>query len=56
MVRIESFSPLSLLLQQGVVYFADDDNSYHLDLFRELRKIKTVGVLPVIDDFVMQIH
>ncbi|XP_012278811.1 galactosylgalactosylxylosylprotein 3-beta-glucuronosyltransferase I [Orussus abietinus] len=31
----------------GVVYFADDDNTYSLMLFREMRKIKTVGVWPV---------
>jgi hypothetical protein len=29
------------------VYFADDDNAYHIGLFEELRKIKRIGVLPV---------
>ncbi|CAK9294206.1 unnamed protein product [Gordionus sp. m RMFG-2023] len=31
----------------GVVYFADDDNSYHLQIFEEMRYIKRVGVWPV---------
>ncbi len=29
------------------MYFADDDNAYHIGLFEELRKIKRIGVLPV---------
>lgn len=32
---------------QGVVYFADDDNSYSMEIFDEMRKIKKVGVWPV---------
>ena len=35
------------LWKDGVVYFADDDNAYHVDLFEELRKIKRIGILPV---------
>ena len=31
----------------GVVYFADDDNAYSLDLFEELRKLKTIAMFPV---------
>jgi len=31
----------------GVVYFADDDNSYSLHLFNTLRKVKTVGAWTV---------
>ena len=33
--------------QEGVVYFADDDNAYHIDVFKELRKVKRIGVFPV---------
>lgn len=32
---------------KGVVYFADDDNSYSLKIFEEMRWIKKVGVWPV---------
>ncbi|GJP35738.1 hypothetical protein CLOM_g20267 [Closterium sp. NIES-68] len=32
---------------EGVVYFMDDDNTYALQLFDELRKIRRIGVLPV---------
>lgn len=32
---------------QGVVYFADDDNVYSLEIFDEMKKIKKVGVWPV---------
>ncbi|XP_008330477.1 galactosylgalactosylxylosylprotein 3-beta-glucuronosyltransferase 1-like [Cynoglossus semilaevis] len=33
--------------QSGVVYFADDDNAYSLELFDEIRTTKTVSVWPV---------
>ena len=29
------------------IYFADDDNAYSLDLFEELRKLKTIAMFPV---------
>uniref|UniRef100_A0A8D8ZZR6 Galactosylgalactosylxylosylprotein 3-beta-glucuronosyltransferase n=1 Tax=Cacopsylla melanoneura TaxID=428564 RepID=A0A8D8ZZR6_9HEMI len=32
---------------KGIVYFADDDNSYSLKLFSEMRRVKRVGVWPV---------
>ncbi|EFN63091.1 Galactosylgalactosylxylosylprotein 3-beta-glucuronosyltransferase I [Camponotus floridanus] len=32
---------------RGVVYFADDDNTYSIKLFREMEKIQRVGVWPV---------
>lgn len=32
---------------KGIVYFADDDNSYSLKIFQEMRHIKRVGVWPV---------
>ncbi|XP_042385358.1 probable beta-1,4-xylosyltransferase IRX9H [Zingiber officinale] len=31
----------------GIVYFADDDNVYSLELFEQLRKIRRFGVWPV---------
>eukprot|EP00095_Tigriopus_kingsejongensis_P005606 snap_masked-scaffold541_size141817-processed-gene-0.8 protein:Tk05606 transcript:snap_masked-scaffold541_size141817-processed-gene-0.8-mRNA-1 annotation:"galactosylgalactosylxylosylprotein 3-beta-glucuronosyltransferase i" len=31
----------------GVIYFADDDNSYSLDLFDEIRSTRKVSVFPV---------
>ncbi|XP_008559492.1 galactosylgalactosylxylosylprotein 3-beta-glucuronosyltransferase I [Microplitis demolitor] len=31
----------------GIVYFADDDNTYSVKLFKEMEKIKVVGVWPV---------
>ncbi|XP_073946588.1 galactosylgalactosylxylosylprotein 3-beta-glucuronosyltransferase 3-like [Choristoneura fumiferana] len=31
----------------GVVYFMDDDNTYSLKVFEEIRKVKRVGVWPV---------
>ncbi|XP_050423004.1 galactosylgalactosylxylosylprotein 3-beta-glucuronosyltransferase I [Adelges cooleyi] len=31
----------------GIVYFADDDNTYSVDLFDEIRVVKGVGVWPV---------
>ncbi|CAH4036775.1 unnamed protein product [Pieris brassicae] len=33
--------------KKGVVYFMDDDNTYALKVFDEMRKIKKVGVWPV---------
>ncbi|XP_054656161.1 galactosylgalactosylxylosylprotein 3-beta-glucuronosyltransferase 3 [Dunckerocampus dactyliophorus] len=33
--------------QQGVVYFADDDNTYSLQLFEEMRNTQRVSVWPV---------
>ncbi|XP_028838116.1 galactosylgalactosylxylosylprotein 3-beta-glucuronosyltransferase 1-like [Denticeps clupeoides] len=33
--------------QQGVVYFADDDNTYSLELFEEIRATHKVSVWPV---------
>ncbi|KAJ8687769.1 hypothetical protein QAD02_023563 [Eretmocerus hayati] len=33
--------------RNGVVYFADDDNTYSRHLFREMVKVKRVGVWPV---------
>lgn len=33
--------------QHGVVYFADDDNTYSLEVFEEMRFTKTVTVWPV---------
>ena len=31
----------------GVIYFADDDNTYDLKLFDEIRNTKKVSVFPV---------
>lgn len=31
----------------GIVYFADDDNTYHLELFHEMRSTRKVSVWPV---------
>lgn len=33
--------------QNGVIYFADDDNTYDLELFDEIRRSKRVSVWPV---------
>ena len=33
--------------QDGVLYFADDDNTYDLKLFEEIRKTKKVSMFPV---------
>lgn len=32
---------------KGVVYFADDDNTYNIQIFEEMRSTKEVGVWPV---------
>ncbi|CAG0899398.1 unnamed protein product [Darwinula stevensoni] len=32
---------------EGVMYFADDDNTYHLDVFEEMRWTKKVSMWPV---------
>jgi len=31
----------------AVIYFGDDDNTFHLDLFREIRTTKKVSMFPV---------
>lgn len=31
----------------GVVYFGDDDNTFHLDLFKEIRTTKKISMFPV---------
>ena len=31
----------------GIVYFADDDNTYDVDLFAELRKTRRISMFPV---------
>uniref|UniRef100_A0A3B3T539 Galactosylgalactosylxylosylprotein 3-beta-glucuronosyltransferase n=2 Tax=Paramormyrops kingsleyae TaxID=1676925 RepID=A0A3B3T539_9TELE len=41
----ETFSPNST--QPGIVYFADDDNTYSLELFEEMRSTRKVSVWPV---------
>ncbi|KAK6642214.1 hypothetical protein RUM44_013937 [Polyplax serrata] len=33
--------------QEGVIYFADDDNTYSLELFEEIRRTKKVSIWPV---------
>lgn len=33
--------------KRGVVYFMDDDNTYALKVFEEMRKVKKVGIWPV---------
>ena len=33
--------------ERGVVYFADDDNTYSSELFEAIRMTKMVSVLPV---------
>lgn len=31
----------------AVIYFGDDDNTFHLDLFKEIRTTKRVSMFPV---------
>lgn len=31
----------------AVVYFGDDDNTFHLDLFKEIRTTKKISMFPV---------
>lgn len=38
---------IDIQTQKGVVYFADDDNTYSLKLFEEMRDTKIVSVWPV---------
>ncbi|GJQ81492.1 GlcAT-I [Trypoxylus dichotomus] len=38
---------LILNKDKGIVYFLDDDNTYSVKLFEEMRKIRKVGVWPV---------
>eukprot|EP00525_Craspedostauros_australis_P002467 CAMPEP_0198135060 /NCGR_PEP_ID=MMETSP1442-20131203/60395_1 /TAXON_ID= /ORGANISM="Craspedostauros australis, Strain CCMP3328" /LENGTH=445 /DNA_ID=CAMNT_0043796221 /DNA_START=321 /DNA_END=1658 /DNA_ORIENTATION=- len=33
--------------RSGIVYFGDDDNGYHVQLFSEMRKIKRIGTMGV---------
>ncbi|XP_065318289.1 galactosylgalactosylxylosylprotein 3-beta-glucuronosyltransferase 1-like isoform X2 [Gordionus sp. m RMFG-2023] len=33
--------------KNGIVYFADDDNTYDIEIFYQMRQIKKVGVWPV---------
>lgn len=40
-------SNLELNKDKGVVYFMDDDNTYSTKLFKEIAKVKKVGVWPV---------
>ncbi|XP_054013799.1 galactosylgalactosylxylosylprotein 3-beta-glucuronosyltransferase I [Hylaeus anthracinus] len=35
------------LTDKGIVYFADDDNTYSVKLFHEMEKVRKVGVWPV---------
>jgi len=38
---------VNILKTKGAVYFMDDDNTYHIKLFDEIRKVNRVGVWPV---------
>lgn len=44
-IQFESFSLRKG--DRGVVYFADDDNTYSLELFDEIRKTKMISMFPV---------
>lgn len=35
------------MLQSGVLYFGDDDNSYDLRLFEEIRDTRNISMFPV---------
>ncbi|KAM9499070.1 galactosylgalactosylxylosylprotein 3-beta-glucuronosyltransferase 1-like isoform 1-T2 [Salvelinus alpinus] len=43
----ETFSSNNRHSQPGIVYFADDDNTYSLELFEEMRSTRKVSVWPV---------
>uniref|UniRef100_A0A4W5NEB3 Galactosylgalactosylxylosylprotein 3-beta-glucuronosyltransferase n=1 Tax=Hucho hucho TaxID=62062 RepID=A0A4W5NEB3_9TELE len=43
----ETFSFNNRHSQPGIVYFADDDNTYSLELFEEMRSTRKVSVWPV---------
>jgi len=47
MINSETDTYLREAYEAGVVYFADDDNAYDLQLFAEIRKVKRIGVWPV---------
>jgi len=38
---------VNILKTKGAVYFMDDDNTYHVKLFDEIRKVNHVGIWPV---------
>ncbi len=40
-------APLAKTPQNGAIYFVDDDNTYDVRLFEEIRKTKVVSVFPV---------
>jgi galactosylgalactosylxylosylprotein 3-beta-glucuronosyltransferase 3 len=43
----DSFRNLQVNHQEGVIYFADDDNTYSLEIFDEMRHTQKVSVWPV---------
>ncbi|XP_056431807.1 galactosylgalactosylxylosylprotein 3-beta-glucuronosyltransferase 3 [Gadus chalcogrammus] len=46
-LREDRRAPQGADSQQGVVYFADDDNTYSIQLFQEMRSTQRVSVWPV---------